>query len=271
MFCGGRRIVEMKKLLVATSFAILGSVSAHAADLAAGPHYTKATPYVDPTFNWNGFYVGANAGYTWSARDTTDLFPNDSGPGGAFGAFAAGQIPRAIGLNRAGFIGGGQMGYNWQYTNLLVGLEADIQGTGVSKTASVTTNIVSEFDTAVSSKLEWLGTVRGRIGLLPQSNWLIYVTGGLAYGEVKQAGSIFIPANGVLFSGDLSEVKTGWTVGGGVEWAFARSWSAKAEYLYYDLGRTTITISRAADLSSTAGASFDNSGHIVRAGVNYHF
>jgi outer membrane immunogenic protein len=257
----------MKKLLVGAAFVALGTFSAQAADLAVRPHRT-----VEPAYNWSGIYIGANAGYTWSDHGV-DLSPT-SGDVPAL-ISSTGQVPGSVNLNRNGFIGGGQIGYNWQFTNWLVGLEADIQGTSVDNTALVHTAVpgMNAVDNTVSSKLQWLGTVRGRIGFLPQNNWLIFVTGGLAYGEVENSATIFNVAP-LSYSGSSSDLKTGWTLGGGTEWAFARNWSAKLEYLYYDLGKTTVTLSQVIGDPAFAGtfaARFTNNGHIARAGINYHF
>jgi outer membrane immunogenic protein len=255
------------------AFILAASGSAFAADLARQMP-VKAPPPAPPVpvWNWTGFYVGANAGYTWSDHGV-DLSPT-SGDVPAL-ISSTGQVPGSINLKRDGFIGGGQIGYNWQFTNWLVGLEADVQGTSVNNTALVHTAVPGMFpvDNTVSSKLEALGTVRGRIGFLPHTNWLIFVTGGLAYGEVKNSATIFdfLPLS---FSGNSSEWKTGWTLGGGTEWAFARNWSAKVEYLYYDLGKTTVTLSRVVGdpaFGGTFAARFTNNGHIARAGINYHF
>jgi outer membrane immunogenic protein len=134
-------------------------------------------------------------------------------------------------------------------------------------------------DTTVSSKLESLGTVRGRIGFLPQSNWLINLTGGLAYGEVQTSATLLdeaaAPTPPFAFSGSASSFRTGWTLGGGVEWAWTRTWSVKAEYLYYDLGTTTVAMPLTTPVAfpgpGSFAATFNNTGSIVRAGINYHF
>jgi outer membrane immunogenic protein len=161
-----------------------------------------------------------------------------------------------------GFIGGGQFGYNWQFSSIwLAGFEADIQGSSASGTATTTnavlTNTTSGINTAtwntatsISDRLDYLGTVRGRIGVIATPTFLAYGTGGFAYGGVKSSTSMAInatflngtPVGGVppgLATGSFSDTRTGWTAGGGVEWMFLPSWTAKLEYLHYDLGSET--------------------------------
>src|ERR1700732_1004791 len=172
----------MKKTALLAVSTILGlTASASAADLAARPVYTKA-PVMSPVYNWTGFYVGANAGYAWGKTDATLV----AGPGwGATNAafLAANGSPT---LHPNGFIGGGQIGYNWQFAPTWVfGLETDIASVSAKATRATgvlvggSLNPYSETDT---SKINWLGTVRGRVGYVA-GPVLIYGTGGLAYGE----------------------------------------------------------------------------------------
>ena len=131
-----------------------------------------------------------------------------------------------------GFIGGGQLGYNWQRGTWLLGLESDIQfsserGSGDVCAAACPAGFVFTRD----YKLDWFGTARGRVGFLPADRLLLYVTGGLAYGGFS-GSSWTLP----LDIGTWSQTSVGWTVGAGVEAALGNNWSVKFEYLYMDLG-----------------------------------
>jgi outer membrane immunogenic protein len=268
----------LKKAHVAGAIAAALTVgSAFAADLPS----TKAPPYLPPPPPpmWTGFYVGLNAGGTWSDSNSVDTasFATIPGTAALFANLASASVP--VGQS-GGFIGGGQIGYNWQFSNNFVaGIEADIQGVAHSgNSGSAATAFFPVVTTLSSTKtLDYLGTVRGRLGYLVTPTLLAYGTGGLAYGGVSSNTSIqqFGLTNGFvgLGAGNFSDTRVGWTAGGGVEWMFWPNWSAKAEYLYYDLGSVTYAgslnvgpIGYAIPLST---ARFN--GHIVRAGVNYHF
>ena len=290
----------MKKVLAAALIAGSTISTAFAADLPSRKAAVYAPP--PPVFTWTGFYVGLNAGGTVSNNNniTTTGFAV-ANPFAAVPGF--GPFQNAIVTNDTNFIGtgskagallGGQAGYNWQFgTPFLLGVETDIQGVVSSGS---TRGFASSFpvigfppftDNArgvVSKRLDYLGTVRGRVGYLVTPTFLIYATGGLAYGGVKSSTAIIhnvAPANGVITvggQGGFSSAKVGYTVGGGVEWMFMPSWSLKAEYLYYDL--RTVNYNAGGTISSAAGA-FTNSeavrtrvrfdGHVGRLGVNYHF
>jgi outer membrane immunogenic protein len=238
--------------------------TAAAADLAPEPMYTKAPP-LPALYNWTGFYAGVNVGGSWGRQDVSLLTP-------------AGALINS--MHPDGVIGGGQIGYNWQYNSPWVfGLEADIQGSGqrsdgtfglpaiACAVGAIGCFPVPASAIAYQDKLEWFGTVRGRIGYAigDQGRWLPYITGGLAYGQHNINGSGNLGATAVAFSSTNTSV--GWTIGAGMEWAFADRWSAKLEYLYMDLGSAP-TIPITATSVITAGRLTDN---IARVGVNYHF
>jgi outer membrane immunogenic protein len=167
---------------------------------------------------------------------------------------------RDVSVHDSGFIGGGQVGYNWQFGNSWVaGIEADIQGTGArgsgfeTGVAPLTTvaNSAAVSSLSVNSAVDYLGTVRGRIGFLWTPTFLVFGDGGFAYGGVHENVEIVtnflvpVVADGVgTFPafGNMSNTRPGWTAGGGFEWMFLPNWSAKVEYLYYDLGRRTLTV-----------------------------
>jgi outer membrane immunogenic protein len=174
--------MKNSKLTVAATVAvsaILGIGAAQAADLPM-----KAAPYVAPApvFSWTGWYAGVTAGYGFgnTAQSlTADAAEANIGPPITHPAPSA--------LRPRGFVGGGEAGYNHQAGNFLVGLEADFSYSGLRQTASATGEpfIGGVLQTTVATKLDWFGTVRGRLGVLPMNNLLLYVTGGFAYGDVQ--------------------------------------------------------------------------------------
>jgi outer membrane immunogenic protein len=199
----------MKKTVsaLASTVALLAG-GARAADL---PSRATAFGGPRPAFSWSGLYAGLNLGAALSA----------SGP------------------DRTGVLGGGQLGYNYRIGPLfVVGLESDFQGTSLSGD--------SGWPGFGPRGLDWFGTARGRIGVTPfGNNLLFYGSGGYAYGH------------------DGLRMRDGWTAGGGVEWAFAPFWSIKTEYLYTDLG--------ASGRPEFAEPRRTDAFHTLRAGVNYHF
>ncbi|MFL6817662.1 MAG: outer membrane protein [Bradyrhizobium sp.] len=250
----------MKKIIVATVLAAVGSTAALAADLGARAPYAKA-PAMVAVGNWSGFYIGANVGYGWGSGHTEIVGLPDP----EFG------LPRtALDTNPKGVIGGAQIGYNWQVGSLVTGLEADIQGSGIKGSTSRTVSIGGGPATLTASeKLNWFGTVRGRLGFAATPDLLLYGTGGLAYGEFENSGSINFP--NIQYPATAGSTKVGWTVGAGAEWMLARTWSVKAEYLYMDLGSASAIGRSPLNRSFQSQSTWHHQDHIVRAGVNYHF
>jgi outer membrane immunogenic protein len=263
--------------LVLGATALLGwAGAAGAADLLPT---RKSPPMPSPpsAYNWTGFHAGLNAGYGWGSGDA-----NLQLSGTALAALTpniiSGSYPPSVGFNRSGFIGGGQIGYNYQISALVLGVEADFDGAHVRGSSTIQTAVATFAPGVFSagSTLNWLGTARARLGFTPVDRWLVYATGGLAYGADQHSylGSYPLLAQNVASSQTI--VRAGWTLGAGLEWAFADNWSVKAEYLYYDLGS-----SHDATTPSAAGApffvggrvsnKFTDTGDIARFGVNYRF
>ena len=263
----------MNRLSIIGAVLLAGTNLASAADLGRIP--TKAPPVIPAqVWSWTGFYAGVHAGYGFGSDD--DIDTSGQAPPRTL-ATLAGAWPARVGLDRDGFIGGGQAGYNWQFApNWLLGIEADISYTDFRETTSVTTLPLAGPGTLLntfSSRLEYLGTVRGRIGYVFDRT-LVYATGGLAYGDVRNSVNFFGTAGQLQFTGSTSSVETGYTVGGGIEHAFLPNWTVKGEYLFYDLGRNTVNV---AVIPGSGGggtgynSTFRNEGHIVRVGLNYRF
>jgi len=266
----------MKRIVLGIAAAVsLLATNAMGADLAARP-YVKAPPPVAAVYNWTGFYIGGNVGYSWGRASNSETISRLATGVALFTDAASNDVN--------GVIGGGQIGYNWQIQNWLVGLEGDFQGSGEKGSRAFTcvgcaddgTNITS----TLTQKLNWFGTVRGRVGVLVTPSVLLYGTGGLAYGELKTSGSITgnnvagVPVT-VVFPG-TSSTRAGWTAGVGVEGKIAQNWTAKLEYLYMDLGSvsagpigTTILV----PVRTAAGVSYSSNfrDNILRAGINYQF
>lgn len=216
----------MKKYLLA-SVAALGLVAAgaaSAADLPSRKGPIAAPVYMPPAFTWTGFYVGANAGYGW-------------GNVNANGFANVGDLD--------GFVGGGQVGYNYQMGQFVVGLEADLQAADLSSGSNLG---------LLNVKTDYFGTVRARVGVA-FDRFMPYITGGWAYGNVKTS----IPAIG--FSSDRSHTG-GFAVGGGLEYAVTNNIIAGVEYLYVDLGEKNI-----AGAGTKVGTDFS----VVRARLSYKF
>jgi len=305
-------MIMLRRMLLASVGAIALAGTAFAADLplrAPPPVYVPPPPVM----TWTGFYVGLNAGGTWGSNSvdvttvplnafTGNAFP---GPTSIAAALAATGTQSA---NTGGFIGGGQIGYNYQfYNNFVAGIEADIQGVAGAHATSNRFGSVDALssvgfpgnfatvDTTVHQALDYLGTVRGRLGWAITPTLLIYGDGGLAYGGVSSETGIFGQNIGVnlglccgnpsFFSnGGISTTRVGWTAGGGVEWMFLPNWSAKVEYLYYNLGSASYSAGFATALAAggvipvgtpiyglASQSSTHFNGNIVRAGINYHF
>ena len=295
----------MKHLLIGISAAAsLLATGAFAADLPmkAPPVYTKA-PVYDPIYDWTGFYVGGNVGYSWgNSKSTLSLVDPGSG---------ATLTSTATKFHMDGIVGGGQIGYNWQRERWVFGLEADIQGTGQAGNGSAvcaggTATVLSSAcavghtgDTApfnvpafpvnstLAQSLDWFGTVRGRIGYTMTPTILGYVTGGLAYGSVGStdvvSGVNITGPQGVngststpfLAAFSNSTLRVGWTLGAGVEGVISGNWTARLEYLYVDLGDVSGSFTTPLIAPSGALAVGSYSSHItdniLRVGVNYKF
>jgi outer membrane immunogenic protein len=210
----------------------LGQV-ASAADLGRVYKAPPPPPVVVSVFTWTGIYVGGNVGYGWGSSNGCDVF---------------GCIDR----KPSGFLGGGQIGFNYQFArNWVVGLEADYSWSGMKD--SQTYGALPPF--YVDDNINQFGTVRGRIGYAWDRS-LFYLTGGYAYGTTEYCtnfAGVFCVKNN----------HSGWTVGGGWEYAFTNNWTARAEYLYLDLGKQDFGPSNLASVETTA--------NVVRFGVNYKF
>ncbi|WP_420968485.1 outer membrane protein [Bradyrhizobium sp. B120] len=262
-------------LLLITGFA--GAVSA--ADLPER-NWTKAPPLVTPAYNWSGFYAGVNVGGGWydggnitSSSNITSLIAPDN----------IVRIPVSD-SSQSGVTAGGLLGYNYQLGKVVLGVEADFNYADLNSSRGGSTVVTffhsptESFNFQTTSKIDWFGTVRGRIGFVPAERLLIYGTGGLAYGEVKTHianSEVFSNGFSRLWLGDNSDVRVGWAAGGGLEYAFTNNWTLRGEYLYVDLGSSgvTATFQGADPLQSQIryNASRENRFSVARAALSYKF
>jgi len=306
----------MKKLLVSSVAITAMAGSAIAADLPS----IKSAPAVAPVPVWTGFYVGLNAGGTWQNNNSAKIqeYPMWYNP--VLKASPIYMDLTAIGSSMtvptnssSGFIGGGQIGFNQQFLDkFVVGGEADIQG--IIQTNQNSASIANRYNFtytsytrpgqtlsamvdnaySTSKSLNYFGTARGRLGYLVTPTLLAYGTAGLAYGGVSLSTNLYQRTDSGIDDTEidagnhtLSALKIGWTAGAGFEWMFLDNWSAKVEYLYYDLGTLAMNSGQHTNYWGTynfppmttgemttmmgysSAARFN--GNIVRAGVNYHF
>jgi len=258
-------------LFVFAALSFTGLGPAFAADMPL-----KAPPLPQPT--WTGFYLGGTVGAAWgrSNADTATVVV----PGGEFDPATIATI-NAAGMQRvdsSGFTGGIEAGYNWQpFGNpLLLGIEADLEAfdlRGNATTGPVVVPGPDSFTITSAVSTDWLATVRGRLGYAA-GNWLFYGTGGAAFSKVNANFSFFDSSLAITENAATSNWKTGYTVGGGIEAKVYGPWSAKAEFLYVNLGSVSTSGVFGAGLlffpqpfTHTLSLSAD----IVRVGLNYHF
>jgi outer membrane immunogenic protein len=261
----------MKKIALAAAALSMFAGAASAADMAV-----KARPAPVPVavWNWTGFYVGINGGYGWN--DGYDVPVSGSN---VIVISQPATVPFFVpGLKPEGGLIGGTAGWNYQFGRGLVGIEADFDWADIRDGRNVDLPAVGTCcRTSANQKIDFFGTVRGRLGFLATDQLLLFATGGLAYANVQTNANVneFFngPVLGRQFIASTSDIRYGWTVGAGAEWKFARNWSVKGEYLYYDLGSYTVTGPQTNPVLATEFATygFRARGSIARAGLNYQF
>jgi outer membrane immunogenic protein len=274
----------------ASALLLSGMGTAYAADMPL-----KAMPPPAPIWNWTGFYIGGSVGGIWN--DTrADLYPTGCfltsvlcglGPTPGVNAIRSDSVR----FNDGRFIGGGQVGYNWQSGRFVAGIEGDISWTGINQTIGtvkvLAPPLLGNMVHAEIMKQDWLATIRGRAGFTVTPAFLLYATGGLAIAHVQLAGANAFTATPDVYGGSFDDTRAGWTVGGGGEWMLGRNWSIKAEYLYVDLGKqgvneACLTLAVCGTGAPVVGgvvpapggsyqADFHIREHIARVGLNYHF
>ena len=223
---------------------VVASSGAFAADLAI--RKAPPPPPLIPVYNWTGFYIGGNVGGAWETGTITDDF---------FGV--------SFSRTRSGFIGGGQVGYNWQVSpNWVVGVEGMFDGTDIRSDSGAV--FVNNEVLSATEKVDWIATVAGRIGYA-SNNWLFYGKGG--GGWVHDSATVTdVQPNGDVFSVSVSDTRGGWMAGGGIEYGFTPNWTARVDYTHIGLSDVTNTGLFVGD-TITLSRHFD----MVTAGINYKF
>jgi outer membrane immunogenic protein len=231
----------MRNLLLAgvAVAAIVASSSVMAADLGVQPIYKAAPAPVVLPANWTGFYVGAHLGGAWGTKELSDPF--------------SGKSFLNAGVN--GFLGGGQIGYNYQMGWVVLGVEGDLSEADITGSAP----FISGSGDTFSSKTDWLATVTGRIGGTVD-HALLYVKGGAAWAHDKYSIDFF-PGSALG-----TETRFGWVFGGGVEYAFTHNWSGKVEYNYMDFGTKSVNFCEGTDCEAI---NVQQRIHAVKVGLNY--
>ncbi len=242
----------MQKFLIAAAL-VVTTANAEAADLAARIAFKKA-PVAATAYDWTGVYAGVNVGLAVGGEGRSGL--DVLGFGGSFETFNLASL---------GAVGGGQTGYNYQFGNWVIGAEADIQGIGNDKHSNCVLTCNALNGAMLSEDMQWFGTVRGRVGYA-SGPILNYFTAGFAYGGVTTTNTERLLGATGSFTSD--RIKTGYTLGSGIEAALGGNWTGKIEYLYVDLGSSTNTFTFAG-IPHVLNTEVRES--IFRAGVNYRF
>jgi outer membrane immunogenic protein len=239
-----------------------------------------------PSVDWSGYYIGANLG---AGIGNADLHAGVRPDTTYFNTGTDSDQVAAAGRGKPSldsFTGGAVIGYNVQYGNILFGLEAGANAVGVDEAHSGSSTFLTDpniqFTVTQTVKSDWIATLRPRIGWA-QDNWLVYVTGGLAWTRLEldtfygdnnaQAGS-GLP--GAHANGSTSSTKTGWTLGAGGEYALSSNWSLTGQYLFIDFGSVNtvaplVPTPTLDEFSATIDGSADLSTSLIMVGATYRF
>jgi outer membrane immunogenic protein len=242
----------MKKFLVpgiVLSAFVVGS--AMAADLPI--RKAPPPPAVAAVYNWSGLYIGGHVGYGWGETEIAD----HTFLGNAL------FIPTQK-IDSNGFLGGVQAGWNYQFGGFVLGAEVDFSWADVKGDQ---TSVIANVDVNRSSNATWIATATTRLGYA-WDRVMVYSKLGAAWANFDYDNNISV-GGASLYSSSASEMRAGWTVGTGIEWAFAGAWSAKAEYNYIDFGRRTVDF--ASFQGTPVNLDVDQRISVVKAGVNYRF
>lgn len=254
------------KRLAAVAAAVVFSHAANAADLPRkAPAYA---PPPAPVVTWPGCYIGGNVGYGWGKNQVTDFI---TVPGFDVGSETG-----------TGVVGGGQIGCDYQFagTGFVVGIQGMFDGSGVKGSlrpngaglplaqnpVGFTANEILEF------KTEWFATLTGRIGYSVQPQTLVYLKGGVAWAHNKFSDGDLNLA--LPYFGEATATRSGWTIGGGFEYAFLRNWSLFVEYNFIDLGSRHFIVNYVTSnpgIANPYGYDVKQNLQTVLFGVNYRF
>jgi outer membrane immunogenic protein len=266
----------MTRILLSTAALVAMTATAMAADLPRRTLAPAPVVAVAPVFTWSGFYVGLSGGGMFGETrvTTTGVLP-----GNIANVTALARPPRVT-FDNDGFLIGGTAGYNMQFGAFVAGIEGDISYTDIDSRTTylnpapfgVGSIPAGSTRSTFRTDMDYLATVRGRVGVA-FDRVLVYATGGVAFADTSLTADFGQPVTGVQqFFGRSNDTQVGYTVGGGVETAITNAVSLKAEYLYYDLGTTTVNVPAVgAGGAGAYNSRFDQDGFIIRGGANFRF
>lgn len=241
----------MKRLALSIALAALCAAPA----MADGHMTYKGSAPDQSSVNWNGFYVGGHLGGAWEDVTSTALSTTPVITNGTANPFEP-----------SGALGGAQLGFNIQRAMWVFGIEGDISWTGVDETGTVPSTIVPGVTASMRSDTDWYATVTGRVGWA-KDNWLAYLKAGGAWMDVSYTGSAALGAVS-LGSATVTDTRSGWTIGTGIEVGIQENWSAKFEYSYADFGTDNYSF----NVGGVAGpTTIETDMHVVKVGLNYRF
>jgi outer membrane immunogenic protein len=247
----------IKKTAAAVAALLATTAMASAADLAVKAPRAYAPQEV---FNWTGFYIGAHVGAGWGETESTLTGVGGPFPGGSF-AFSQNS--------RSGFLGGGQIGVNWQSGWAVFGVQGDIAGLDVKGTTPC-----FEF-LSCTTKSDWLATVSGRLGAVVLDRGLVYVKGGAAWMNSTHSvnAPIGLGGSGTTQITSAENTAFGWLVGFGTEWMITRNWTAFVEYNYIDFDKKNqaFNVGVVGGPAGVINADLKNTLSVAKVGVNYKF
>ncbi|CCD99147.1 putative outer membrane protein [Bradyrhizobium sp. STM 3809] len=239
-------------IMLSAAVMIISTAAAFAADL---PMAVKA-PVAAAPVSWTGCFAGGHLGGAVSDDTSTNA------------------LGRSINYQATGFVGGGQIGCDYQFApNWVIGGEGRAAWTSLETTRNEFVRFPGLGGLLVPSQLrirnDFLASVTGRLGYVYAATWLVYARGGAAWTREKLDDAFVSPNAGVFTDPSVTTTRTGWTAGAGVEWAFAANWSANVEYNYYDFGTKSLLLTSPTNRVTFAG--FKDTIHAATIGVNYHF
>jgi outer membrane immunogenic protein len=234
---------RVKLALVGLAGATMLSGAALAADMGRPVYKAPPAGALPVAYDWTGFYVGGHVGYGWADKDWRD----------AFGL--------ATTHTSDGFLGGGQVGFNYQINQFVLGVEGDVSWANLTGSSTQTFGLAAPVTSTFNTDVEWTATLTGRLGVA-FDRWLVYGKGGVAWAGDRFSTNRFLPAG---TTAEITDTRWGWTAGAGVEYAFAPQWSAKLEYNYMDFGTRSYTF------APGVATDIDQQIHAVKFGINYKF
>ncbi len=260
-----------RSLLLGAVSALAMIASAQAADMGGGGMKDE-TP---PIWNWAGFYVGVNGGWIGNEGGSSTLVEERLKCSDCDGWS---EYTGRNGQQLDGGFGGGQIGFNMQRDRLVYGVEFDIQGSSLSQSRNVVP--LDGYSTPFSyahadANLDWFGSIRTRLGLVPWENILVYTTGGFAFGGFRETLRHDYNWGSYLTSNNFNDTRGGYDLGAGVEYGITPAWSVKFEYQFFDLGNVHLYHQAAGvtscDWAVASQSEANLSFNTVRIGINYHF